>query len=300
MTVFYKLNVCDTKGKGREQRICSPVSQWFHTFLASGKDPSSEKFGIGHNIPDLSAFTDDSESTNLVSDNLDIELEGENVSSCESDLDDDNENVSLQSQQNIINRAFTMANIQSRSFSKEKSPLLANKHSWINAPSMLLLFSHTDCHGQSEYFATEKKLDEIVSNFGLERMSVPGDGDCCFTSVSSGLDKMLEGSDDALIQHLQSLKVCRNQDLSTRNSLLRELAVAEWLGDNSEEYTAFLTGSHKSSFEDTARTFLEPGIFDCELGNSVLLSLTNVLKIPIVVFSSIASYPIIPLVPRSL
>ena len=82
-TVFYKLNVCDTKGKGREQRICSPVSQWFHTFLASGKDPSSEKFGIGHNFPDLSAFTGDSESTNLLSDNLDIELEGENVSSCE-------------------------------------------------------------------------------------------------------------------------------------------------------------------------------------------------------------------------
>ena len=121
-------------------------------------------------------------------------------------------------------------------------------------------------------------------------MSVPGDGDCCFTSVSLGLDKMLEGSDGALIQHLQSLKVCRNQDLSTRNSLLRELVVAEWLGDNSEEYAAFLTGSDKSSFEDSARTFLEPGIFDCELVTSVLLPLTNVLKIPVVVFSSIDSY----------
>lgn len=105
-----------------------------------------------------------------------------------------------------------MAHIASHSFSKVQRPLLANKHSWINAPSMLLLFSHTDCHGQSEYFESEKKLDEIVSNYGFERMSVPGNGDCCFTSVSLGLDKRLEGNDDALIQHWESLQVHRNQD----------------------------------------------------------------------------------------
>ena len=71
--------------------------------------------------------------------------------------------------------------------------------------------------------------------------------------------------------------------------------MGEWLGDNSEEDAAFLTTSEKSSFEETAHTFLEPGVFDCELGNSVLLSLSNVLKVPIVVFSSIDSYSVIPL-----
>ena len=298
-TVFYKLNICDMKENGHEQRICSPVSQWFHTFLASGKCPSSEKFGIGNNVSHLSSFTDESESLNSISDNLDIEFGDENVSSCESDSEEEYENVTLQSQEIIINRASTMAHIASHSFSKVQRPLLANKHSWINAPSMLLLFSHTDCHGQSEYFESEKKLDEIVSNYGFERMSVPGNGDCCFTSVSLGLDKLLEGNDDALIQHWESLQVHRNQDPSARNILLRELVVAEWLGDNSEEYAAFLTTSEKSSFEETARTFLEPGVFDCELGNSVLLSLSNVLKVPIVVSSSIDSYPVIPLVPRS-
>ena len=33
----------------------------------------------------------------------------------------------------------------------------------------------------------------------------------------------------------------------------------------------FLTSSEKSSFEDTVQKFLEPGVFDYELGNSVLL-----------------------------
>ena len=234
------------------------------------------------------SFTDESEST--LSDNLDIEFGGENVSSCDSDSEEENENVTLQSQERIINRTSTMAHIASQSFSKVESPLFANKHSWINAPSMLLLFSHTDCHGQSEYFGSEKKLDEIVSNYGFERVSVPGDGDCCFTSVSLGLDQLLQGN-DALIQHLESLQVHRNQDLSARNIILRGLVVAEWLGDNSQEYTAILAGSEKSTFEETARTFLEPGVFDCELGNIVLLSLTNVLKLPIVVFSKCQEAP---------
>lgn len=45
-------------------------------------------------------------------------------------------------------------------------------------------------------------------------------------------------------------------------------------------------------------SFLEPGIFDCELGNSVLLALSNVLRITIVIYSSISSYPLIPLIPK--
>ena len=69
---------------------------------------------------------------------------------------------------------------------------------------MLLLFSHKECHGQSEYFGSEKKLDEIVTSFGFERMSVPRDGDFCFTSVLLGLDQLLQGNDDTLIQHLES------------------------------------------------------------------------------------------------
>lgn len=164
---------------------------------------------------------------------------------------------------------------------------------------MLLLFSHKECHGQSEYFGSEKKLDEIVTSFGFERMSVPRDGDFCFTSVLLGLDQLLQGNDDTLIQHLESLQVHRNQDLSARHIILRGLVVAEWLGDNSEEDAAFLTGSEKSTIKETAQTFLEPGVFDSELRNSVWLSLTSVLKLPIVVFSSINSYPVIPLVPRS-
>lgn len=71
-TVFYKLNVCDMKEKRRGQRICTPVSQWFHTFLALGKRTSSEKFDIVNNTSHLLSFTDESESTPR--NNLDMKM----------------------------------------------------------------------------------------------------------------------------------------------------------------------------------------------------------------------------------
>ena len=100
--VFYNLNVCDMKEKGRGQRICTPVSvnQWFHTFLASGKCPSCDKFGIVNNTSCLFSFKDESEST--PSDNLDIQFGSENVSSCDSDSEEENENVTLQSQERSL------------------------------------------------------------------------------------------------------------------------------------------------------------------------------------------------------
>ena len=46
----------------------------------------------------------------------------------------------------------------------------------------------------------------------------------------------------------------------------------------------FLTIADKSSFYKMAQKFRQRGGFDCELGNSVLLALINVLKCPIVTF----------------
>lgn len=83
-----------------------------------------------------------------------------------------------------------------------------------------------------------------------------------------------------------------------RVNLLRSLVVQEWLGDNSHEYASFLTNTEQSLFEDMAKNFLESGFFDYELGNSVPLALCNVVKCPIVLFTSVIDCPILPLVPQ--
>ena len=72
----------------------------------------------------------------------------------------------------------------------------------------------------------------------------------------------------------------------------------EWLGDYSHEYEMILTIADKSSFYEMAQQFTQCGIFYCELGNGVLLAPSNVLKCPIIFFTLIDTYPVIPLIPR--
>ena len=122
---------------------------------------------------------------------------------------------------------------------------------------------------------------------------------CCFVSISFGIKQfLLDGSNTSLCSHLIKLGLFQGQSSEERVNLLRSLVVQELLGDNSHEYTSFLTSTEQSLFEDMAKNFLESGFFDFELGNSVPLALCNVLKCPIVLFISVIDCPILPLVPQ--
>lgn len=162
---------------------------------------------------------------------------------------------------------------------------------------MLLLLSNNEYSSKNDFVESEARLDEALSNSDLQRMSVPGDGDCCFASVSYGIDYFFDTNHE-VCSHLQALNLAPNQPVVERISILRKLVIDEWLGLNSEQYSLHLTSPHQCTFEETAMSFIEQGICDCELGNSVLLAMTNVLRIPIIIYSSISSYPIIPLIPK--
>lgn len=167
----------------------------------------------------------------------------------------------------------------------------------MNSSSVLLLFSNDRHDGLRDYVEGEARLDRALSISDLQRVPVPVDGDCCFSSISIGIDSFFDTKHE-VCTYLNSINISANQPNIKRISTLRKLLVDEWLGMNSEQCSLFSTSSHQSSFEETALSFLNHGTFDCELGNSVLLALCNALKIPIVIYSSINSYPIIPLIPR--
>ena len=65
------------------------------------------------------------------------------------------------------------------------------------------------------------------------------------------------------------------------------------------EYSSFLISGKQMSYEDTAENFENDGIFYCELGNAAILALANILRICIVVFTSLENYPVIAIVPRN-
>ena len=51
------------------------------------------------------------------------------------------------------------------------------------------------------------------------------------------------------------------------------------------------------NFENEVERFSHSGYFTRELGNLMVLAMANVLKIPIVIFSSLENFPTIPILP---
>ena len=80
---------------------------------------------------------------------------------------------------------------------------------------------------------------------------------------------------------------------------MRKLVVEEFLSCNVEEYSSFLLTSERLSYEETAKKFLQDGFFDCELGNAVILALSNILRSSVIVVTSLENYPIITIVPEN-
>ena len=52
-------------------------------------------------------------------------------------------------------------------------------------------------------------------------------------------------------------------------------------------------------YESEAQKFLESGHYDSELGNCVPLAMSNILQIPLVIFTSMENYPITQVIPRT-
>ena len=67
----------------------------------------------------------------------------------------------------------------------------------------------------------------------------------------------------------------------------------EWLGEYSHEYEMFLTVADKSSFYEMAQQFIQRGFFERAYGSQQCFK-----KCPVVIFTSIDTYPIISLIPR--
>ena len=124
---------------------------------------------------------------------------------------------------------------------------------------------------------------------------IPRDGDCLFTSIIYALYKATKPA--KFCEHLQKLcLVDLSRSLLDRVTNLRSAMVQEWL-ENSEEYEPFMFLSD-AKFEDIALTYKTPGSFSGACGNLMVMALANVLKINIVLFTSMEQMPVIPVIPR--
>lgn len=97
--------------------------------------------------------------------------------------------------------------------------------------------------------------------------------------------------------HLQQLGVIQSEnfDINHIASTLRHAIVNEWLS-NPSSYEPFLTSGQ--DYKTEANLVLQDGHFASELGNSMPLAASNALCLPIIVFTAMLNFPLLPICPQ--
>ena len=143
----------------------------------------------------------------------------------------------------------------------------------------------------------QQRLLNVLESFDLELVGVPADGDCLFTSVALFIQQCFKTPENSeFIQHLRSLSLGENLSPQSIIQKLRDLLVEEWL-HNKADYLPFFE-SNIDSFDSEAQLYRQSGVYSTSLGDAMLLGLANVLHLQFIVFTSIESWPHIPIHPR--
>ena len=135
----------------------------------------------------------------------------------------------------------------------------------------------------------QQRLINVLRSFDLELVDVPADGDCLFTSIALYIKECLKTSSD-FVQHLKSLDIDESSTTQSIILKLRGAMVQEWL-QNKADYRPFFP---ISTFDEEAEHYRQSGMYASSLGDAMLLGLANVLHIQFIVFTSIVSWPHIP------
>ena len=125
-------------------------------------------------------------------------------------------------------------------FTKASLPLLGNS-----------MFQSQDSAGN--------RVDAILKGYGLERVHMPKDGNCLFSSVSFFIVQLLLAEQTEpyakLREHLETLGISSNQHLLEIFHILRKLVLREFLGSNMLEYSSILMSAEQMSYDETAKSF---------------------------------------------
>ena len=142
----------------------------------------------------------------------------------------------------------------------------------------------------------QQRLQSTLAAWNFQSVPMHRDGDCFFYAIAFGLLQLAQNSsNEQALTVLRTLNSSQdNPDLDKLVTNLRRAIVAEWTGPNSQEYRSFLTASQLWS---EAQRFLQRGVFSGELGDLVVTAAANAFQIPIVVFTSAASFPITTVMP---
>ena len=313
---FYKWNETKSKSNKRGQRISyiRPVESYIST-SADLLSENKEQFGGSLNTQELeeaagcelsdyvcdanqvldcinslmAEHSDNSDDNSFSSDDQD------NNESDEEECGDSFNRVQIA---NVIQQALNFSCLSNhlKEIKGANSSLSRSASHLVNLKNILCLFSSIESNSAKP---SEGDLDELLASNNLQRVKVPADGNCFFVSLAIMIKQQLkkgiltaEGR-----TRLQQLGVIQGEKFEINHiaSSLRHVIVNEWLS-NPSSYEPFLTSGQ--DYKKEANLFLQDGHFASELGNSMPLAASNALCLPIVVFTAMLNFPLLPICPQ--
>ena len=158
----------------------------------------------------------------------------------------------------------------------------ANKRSLINVIRTESASLEEDCTLESDM--NNECLQRNLASFGLAVDPVPGNGDCCFSSIVKQIHKLILDKDDKnnteFRKHLQNLGF--KTSVAENTDLLRSLFCRE-IEENVESYKIWVD----FDINEEVSKFSESGWFNSSLGDLCVLACSNLLQTSIVVITLI-------------
>ena len=279
---------------GKSVKVIPPVQAFEH---GNKPDVICENFGIG--ISTVGAVTENSlpslyRNTNNLSDLnsiISISVDKEVLNGILNEID-----FSLAADDviNLLTKTTSFYVISKKLTAKENlSHFDVRQLSYFTSNSLFAFGSALTSPDRID--ENDKRLNEVIARYKKVLHPIPRDGDCLFTSIIYAIDNATKPIN--FYEHLQTLQMTHPKNtMLDRVISLRSAMVQEWF-NNSEEYEPFMP-LHDKKFEDIALTYELPGTFSGSCGNLMVMALANVLKVNIVLFTSMEQMPVIPIIPR--
>ena len=275
-----------------------------YSFLASNitRTLVAESFGIGPSEQSQMVKMNSSVEESLPGNFSASAVVDDEFSSSDECLTDKEDSVIKTEAFDAVKNAQLKLCLASKLASMAKTGLLPAIRTLNMTKSVLLLLSNSFFSKSYDEINAERRVDGLLSGYGLKRVFMPKDGNCLFSSIAFALQNQLNFPENevnsSFLEHLESVGVTNDLSMLCMIRTLRKLTVDEFQGEHRSEYASYLEVDENQDYENMSESFNKNGFFDCALGNAVPLPLSNVLKVSIVIMSSFEHYPVIPILPR--
>lgn len=313
---FYKWNERKLSRKNSRQKRCNfirPVEMYFEQTAIIPEE--AENFGASLSIGEITQaadcdFSDDISDAGDVVNCINYLLEESSDTSSDDfhSSDDQNEEENQEDCSDSLSNVCVAGIIQLASnfalLSKQlenikgHASLARSKDHLIYLKNVFSFFTTFESRNDESH-NSNSDLDSFLLANNMQRIAIPGDGNCFFVALATMILQQL--NNEALTSegktHLESIGVITTSNLHVKEiaTALRRVIVDEWLV-NKDHYEPFLTSGQ--NYYSEAKAFLQEGHFASQLGNAMPLAVSNALRIPIVVFTSMSNFPVLPVSPR--